>query len=335
MTIINIDHSKSLPIYLQITDSIIEGINNKSLQSGDKLPSINEISVSYSIARETVNKSFKILQEKGVIKSIHGKGFYISSNSVVVKHKIFLMLGNYSAYMSDTVNGIKKTIKEKAEIDFYFHHFNPKQFELLIKNNLGLYTEFVVSSFDHPDVLKALKEIPSNKLYVIDILPENSNITSYKGVYQDHGDDIARILFTLKESIKRYNNLQFIFRDTFTLPPQSLKEKFIQFCQGHGIEYKVFTEYPKTISKGDSYIVIDDTDLVQLVTDIHSKGLKMGQDIGVISYNEIALKKVVSTGISTISTDFEYMGKQLATLILGNKRELMQNPTFFIDRGSF
>jgi DNA-binding transcriptional regulator YhcF (GntR family) len=335
MNIINIDHSKSLPIYHQITDSIIDGIQNKTLKSGDKLPSINEISSNYAIARETVNKSFKILQEKGVIKSIHGKGFYICSNKAEIKHNIFLMLGNFSAYMSTTVNGIKKAFNKNAEIDYYFHHFNPKQFELLINNNLGLYTEYVISSFSHPGVLKALKSIPTDKLYVIDILPENYNKINYKGIYQNHGDDIINILSSLKAKIKGYTNLQFIFRDTFTQPPQNLKNSFVQFCEANRFKFEISSEYPKKIKKGDSYIVIDDADLVQLITDINSKGLIMGKDIGVISYNEIPLKKVVSSGISTISTDFEFMGKQLANMILDNKKELIQNPTYFIDRGSF
>ena len=42
--------------------------------------------------------------------------------------------------------------------------------------------------------------------------------------------------------------------------------------------------------------------------------------IGIISYNETPLKKVVENGITTISTDFKAMGKLLANMILENKK---------------
>jgi len=62
--------------------------------------------------------------------------------------------------------------------------------------------------------------------------------------------------------------------------------------------------------------------------------LIIGQDIGIISYNDTPLKKVVTDGITTISTDFKEMGRILAELILNHKKEQIENKSSLIVRGS-
>ncbi len=48
-----------------------------------------------------------------------------------------------------------------------------------------------------------------------------------------------------------------------------------------------------------------ENDLVILIERILAAGLKVGKDVGVISYNETPLKKIILNGITTISTDFK------------------------------
>jgi DNA-binding LacI/PurR family transcriptional regulator len=54
--------------------------------------------------------------------------------------------------------------------------------------------------------------------------------------------------------------------------------------------------------------------------------LKAGEDVGIISYNETPIKKIILNGITTISTNFEEMGKMAARLILENRREHLEVP---------
>jgi DNA-binding LacI/PurR family transcriptional regulator len=64
------------------------------------------------------------------------------------------------------------------------------------------------------------------------------------------------------------------------------------------------------------------------------QNLKLGSDYGIISYNETPLKKVVENGITTISTNFEVMGKLLAQMILKGKKEQIENKSALIIRNS-
>lgn len=61
---------------------------------------------------------------------------------------------------------------------------------------------------------------------------------------------------------------------------------------------------------------------------------KIGKDIGVISYNETPIKKILLNGITTISTDFKYMGTVAAGMILENSKQHIEVPFYYKKRAS-
>ncbi|MFP3467889.1 substrate-binding domain-containing protein, partial [Leifsonia sp. SIMBA_070] len=77
---------------------------------------------------------------------------------------------------------------------------------------------------------------------------------------------------------------------------------------------------------------IEDSDLVNLIQQIREKSLIMGQDVGVISYNETPLKALL--GITVVSTDFKKMGEAAAELVLNGRKEVFKNPFQYIERNS-
>jgi len=70
------------------------------------------------------------------------------------------------------------------------------------------------------------------------------------------------------------------------------------------------------------------------VKNAKSKHLKIGNEIGIISYNDSTLKEVVDNGITTISTDFIKMGQTLANMILNRSKRLVENSCSLIIRNS-
>ena len=69
-----------------------------------------------------------------------------------------------------------------------------------------------------------------------------------------------------------------------------------------------------------------DNDLVVLIERLVESKFKVGKDVGVISYNETPLKKIILNGITTISTDFESMGEETAKLIKENSLRHIEVP---------
>jgi DNA-binding LacI/PurR family transcriptional regulator len=74
-------------------------------------------------------------------------------------------------------------------------------------------------------------------------------------------------------------------------------------------------------------------DLV-LIERIFSQGLEVGKDIGVISYNETPLKKIILNGLTTISSDFDVIGRKTAEVILECSCEHFEVPFHLTLRAS-
>jgi DNA-binding LacI/PurR family transcriptional regulator len=74
--------------------------------------------------------------------------------------------------------------------------------------------------------------------------------------------------------------------------------------------------------------------LISLVEKAIASPYKVGTDVGVISYNETPLKKIILNGITTISTDFQLMGQKTAELIRNNSKEHIELPFYLTLRAS-
>ena len=80
-----IDHESRVPKYKQVKDCIIKGITMGQLKIGQKIPSINEISESYYLSRDTVEKAYSQLKAQKIIESVKGKGYYIAKTDLTAK----------------------------------------------------------------------------------------------------------------------------------------------------------------------------------------------------------------------------------------------------------
>lgn len=74
---------------------------------------------------------------------------------------------------------------------------------------------------------------------------------------------------------------------------------------------------------------------MHIIKETNTAGLKLGKDIGIISYNETELKSIIAEGITTITTDFDYMVKRLAEMVLNGETTTEENPFLIIKRNPF
>lgn len=334
--VIKIDKTLNIPVYQQIVSSVLIHIEDGSLEIGSQIPSINQVANDYHLARETVVKAFKVLQEQGIITPVHGKGYYISSLQFQVQNRIFVLFDTFSSYKEVIFHAIREHAGADAFIDMYFHHYNFRVFERTIAESVGKYQSYVIMPMEHDRLGEVLKAVPSDKLFLLDIKPSDSSV-SYPGVFQDFERDIFETLNSVVALCAKYSKLILVFRNQITDPPSGIVKGFNRFCKTNHFDSLVLRTSLKKRKpgKGEAYVIIDDEDLVYLVEQAQSLGLRPGVDVGLISYNETPLKKIAASGISVLSTDFAAMGKQVAEMVTGRKNEVIYNPFCFIDRGSF
>jgi DNA-binding transcriptional regulator YhcF (GntR family) len=335
--LLNISSEKGRPIYLQIVDSIIDAVRRGNYKKGDRIFSINELSNEYFLARDTVQKAYNILHEKGVIVSVKGKGYYINNVHLDASFKVLLLFSKISNYKKQIYNAFVQTLGEKAMVDIKIHHFNTKILKELVENHLSDYDYFVIMPhfYDDPaEALKVIKSIPAEQLVILD---QNIPYTDLRSpaVYQDFQNDIVEALEGGMDLLSKYEKLYLVYPKIVSYSPEII-QGFKKFCMQNNFKFDVLSEIndDTEINKKEVYIVIEENDLCNLIKKSREKDYEIGKDIGIISYNDSPLKEILLDGITVISTDHTKMGETAARLILDNRNEKIKNPFIMIRRGS-
>lgn len=331
MKVINVQKNQGIPKYKQIIYSIEKTIEEGNLKKDERLPSINKVCLEFSLSRDTVLQAYEELKKRGIIYAILGKGYYIKSTEVRIKQRIFLLFEELNIFKEDLYNSFLENIGRDVQVDIFFHHFNLQVFQKLINDSNGNYTKYIIMPTNLVGAAAIIETLPVNEVYILD--QTNPELKSYPAVFQNHLKDIYNGLIKGKSRLNKYEKLIMIFPGF--REPLGMKIGFENFCKDFAFDYEIITEFKnKEIKKGEVYVIPSDRDLVQVIEKAKLQELKLGNDYGIISYNETPLKKIVENGITTISTDFEAMGKILAQMILKGKKEQIENKSALIIRNS-
>ena len=331
MEIVFLQKDSEIPKYKQIVASVEEAIMNNTLKKGDKLPSLNSIKNQYSLSRDTVLTAFNELKNRGIIHSVVGKGYYVSTENIYIEQKIFLLFDELNSFKEDLYNSFLQNLGENIQVDIFFHHFNTDIFTKLINDNTGNYSYYVIMPANLKETESIIQNLPEDKVYILDQVQEG--LSYYPSVYQNFEKDIFEGLSSLMLKIINYKKVILLFSDD--KQPQGILKGFQKFCKQYNIISEVVSSIKNRVPvEGEVYVLLDDKNLIRIIKKIKENGLVLAHNIGVVSVNDTMLKEVVEDGITTISTDFNLMGQKLAEMILNNQKEQIENPSSLILRKS-
>lgn len=341
---IRINKDSRVPKYKQIIDSILANINRGNLEMGIKLASINEVSEEYNVSRDTVEKAYNLLKEQNIIVSVKSKGYYIARTDLAIKMNVLFLINKLSAYKMGIFNSFVDSIGNNANVDLDIYHCEPAVFKSILKKKKHQYDYYaIMPHFKNEDlqhtgcseaILKVIQEIPDEKLIIIDRNVQSLSKKSGR-IYQDFTNDIQQALTIGFEKIEKYKKIILVYPSKALYPyPKGIVDGFKKFCIKNNLDYEVLDKIysDMDLELKDLYIIIEETDLVNLMNRKRDYGYRLGKDIGIISYNDTPLKELL--GITVISTDFKKMGEEIAKMILENKRVSIKNDFNFIDRFS-
>ncbi len=328
---IQVKNKIGIPKYKQIIHSIEGAIKNGELKKGDKLPSINEIKNLNKLSRDTVLSAFNELKNRGIIKPVVGKGYYVSSENINIEQKIFLLFDELNSFKEDLYNSFLENLGEHIQVDIFFHHFNKNILHKLINDNSGDYNYYVIMPANLKNTSNSIEVLPKDKVYILDQLHED--LSDYPAVYQNFEKTIFENLTKALHFTEKYTKLILIFSKE--KQPEGILKGFKMFCKNNSIPFEILAKLEEEpLEKGELYIIPDDKNLLRIIKKVRSQNFTLAQDIGVISYNDTLLKEIVEGGITTITTDFNEMGKNLAQMILNKKQLKIENPNKLIIRNS-
>ena len=337
-----IDPGSQMPVYKQIINQVQDNIYKGDFKVGDFLPSMNELANELQISKETVKKAYSILRDNKLIDSAQGKGFYITNNRKS-KIKILLLFDKMSTYKQVLFDSFSANLRDTSEITIRLHNQDIELFRQFIEENLDDFDYYVVTPHFplNNDIQKTainiLKKIPNRKLILIDrhIKKLQGN---YGSVYQDFEKDIYDGLSQGIDTIRKFEKLNVISMPGSLYAPL-LVRGIKRFCTENNIDFKIHKNIDTIkMQKGEIFLILNsqlDAELIELVRIAKKEGWKIGEDIGIVSYNESPINEIILDGLTVLSTDFKQMGELAAKMIVEKSFKKIACDFRLIRRGTF
>lgn len=79
---------KTLPLYIQIKDTLKQQILENELLPGSQIPSERELALMFKVNRMTIKRSLALLENQNFLYRIHGKGTFVSLKNTSNKIEI-------------------------------------------------------------------------------------------------------------------------------------------------------------------------------------------------------------------------------------------------------
>nr|WP_207425777.1 winged helix-turn-helix domain-containing protein [Pedobacter sp. SYSU D00535] len=322
---IQVDMYSATPKYLQLAYSILSAIEAGKIQKNILLPSLNELSCNLEISRETADKGYKYLQHMGILQAIPGKGHYVATTEIKQEVKICLLINKISDEKKVFYDAFVSSLGMQVPIDFYVYNNDYVLFKKLLSGKAD-YSHYVIIPHFYDHVAEAeslINTIPKEKLILLD-----KNISSIKGkhgcIYENFRKDIYGALEKALVPLGKYETLKLVFPEKSYFPEEII-HGFNSFCQQYAFERKVICDVEnEEINRREAYITLTEPDMITLIEKVGEQGFKLGEEVGLISYNETPLKKFILDGITTISTDYRQMGVLAAKMISEDYREKVE-----------
>lgn len=80
----SIDFKATKGIFQQIADNISHQILDGKLPPGERVPSVRDLAVEFEVNRNTLLRTYSILEELGIIINKRGIGFFVAENAVKI-----------------------------------------------------------------------------------------------------------------------------------------------------------------------------------------------------------------------------------------------------------
>lgn len=116
-TIYKINPELEVPIYQQLVDSVATAIKKGVLESGKKLPTVQEVTEQLGIARGTIKRAYDELERAGLIEKVQGRGTFVCyrpMNSESRKEQAMLAI-------EDMLNRLENMGFSPAEINIFLN----------------------------------------------------------------------------------------------------------------------------------------------------------------------------------------------------------------------
>lgn len=83
----SIDFKSTKGIFQQIADNLCHQILEGKIVPGERVPSVRDLAVEFEVNRNTLLRTYAILESAGIIENKRGIGFFVSMNALELIQK--------------------------------------------------------------------------------------------------------------------------------------------------------------------------------------------------------------------------------------------------------
>lgn len=83
----SIDFKATKGIFLQIAENISHQILEGKLKVGERVPSVRDLAADFEVNRNTVLRTYALLNDDGIFDNKRGVGYFVSENAVEIIQK--------------------------------------------------------------------------------------------------------------------------------------------------------------------------------------------------------------------------------------------------------
>ncbi|NOV00035.1 GntR family transcriptional regulator [Paenibacillus planticolens] len=115
------------PLYLTVYDELFKKIMNGVFPSNSQLPTEPELAKMFDVSRMTLRQALALLQDDGLVKSIHGKGNFVTRSRITEKKVGLEKIGNpiYKCHTED-IDHVEIKFRLDLESDYTKEVLNRK-----------------------------------------------------------------------------------------------------------------------------------------------------------------------------------------------------------------
>ena len=280
-----------------------------------------------------------LLKDKNLINSQKGKNTYVSIRQNYGQIKILFLVDKLNNNTLSIFYSFSEKIGDQYKVLFEIYH-NEKRLKDISRNQEG-YDYFVIipnlKSFNYESessFYDAVRTIPKRKIIILNF-SQTSYSETYLQIYQDFENDLYDCLCEGREHILKYKKIVFKHSSSnFFYWYPAILNGIRTFCHDYSLAYERYDQLSleNNIEDGDLIIVSDDNDLIDLLKVVTHKNLKIGENIGIISYDDTPLKRHLE--ITVMSTNISQIGMYAATLIQSRIKGNLKNTANLIVRNS-
>lgn len=300
-----VDFDSRLPKYRQVILAISRDIRRAVLTPGDKIPSINEASSECYLSRDTVEKAYKELSRRGIIRSIPGKGFFVSETVFDNPLKILLVFDKLDESRWKLFNELNECLGN-AELTMMSYEHNYRMLNLSLEEHKDDFDFFIVIPHFfayQEDLTRAFSAIAPERLIVLTHAVAGLDDQTSQFTF-DRKVEWQKALSSISDKASAFSRFLLFFPDDFRFP-QEIYEAVEAFCTSVNMPFKSLSEFDaKKIKSGDLILCLEDETLSDVVAFAAKHQWEPGKDLGIISFEDDPMKDLMGGGITTVGYNY-------------------------------